>query len=138
MGNTIKIDGHGLISVNNVFHTKKEGLLKVKFPRGWWAIYFNDWREDTIQKIRSGDESEEIKRYRGVEANVPVYNIYSNKRKISFALPRYSKDGENTPYLFIPSKANGGSRLSKKYYIFDVDSEFKILKMAKLMFSAKQ
>ena len=135
MNTIIKINETGLVSTNQIFKTKDKEKFMIKFPRGFWNLFYNKYRDETIERFNDGDESDEMKGYHSNVNNVPVYNVYKNGKKASIALPRYTKE-ENKPFLLIP-KMNKGlvrSPIAKNYYIFDVDDDFNINHMAKLMF----
>ena len=78
MNTIIKINETGLVSTNQIFKTKDKEKFMIKFPRGFWNLFYNKYRDETIEKINNEDESDEIKRYHGNVNNVPIYIVYKN------------------------------------------------------------
>ena len=122
------------VSTNRVMQTKDANRMVVKFARGYWTLFYNDYREQSIAQIKDGDK--EAKPFHGRTDNVPVYNIYRQNRKIGFALPRVAHTEKKQKYLYIPktTKLNQRIKISRPYYIFDVDDEYNIKHMARLLF----
>ena len=124
----------GMIHTNRIMQTKDDNRLVIKFARGFWTLFFNDYREQSIKQVEDGDK--EAKPFHGRTDNVPVYNIFRDNRKIGFALPRIAHTEKQQKYLFIPktTKPNQRIKISRPYYIFDVDDDYNINNMARLMF----
>ena len=124
---------HGLISVNTIYSTKDENRMIAKFQKGnYWNLYKNDYYDESVKQIENEDE-EAMKVFKGQISNIPIYNITKYEEKIGIALARYTKDGEDRPYLFIPQTYKGRYKISRHYYIFDVNDNHEIKHMARLM-----
>ena len=128
----------GMVHVNRIMQSKDENRMTVKFPRTFRTFFKNDWREQSIKMIDDGHKDAES--FHGRKDNVPVYNIfkYHGKEsfKIGFALPRLTKTDKRKKYLYIPktTKPNQRVKISRAYYIFDVDDDYNINNRARLMF----
>lgn len=133
-----KNEYNGMAHVNRIMQSKDEGRMTVRFPRTFWTFFKNDWRDQSIKQITDGHKDAES--FHGRKDNVPVYNIfkYHGKEsfKIGFALPRITKTDKQKKYLYIPktTKPNQRMKISRPYYIFDVDDDWNINNMARLMF----
>ena len=130
---------HGMIFTNHIMKTKEDNLFTVRFARSTWAFFFNDFREKAVKNIEDG-RKKASKVYKKQAGNVPIYNVfripYRENNKIGVALPRITKDERKQKYLFIPKTTikNQRIKISRPYYIFDVEDDYTIKHMARLMF----
>ncbi len=87
----------------------------------FWLILPNNYYEEEIKKEFPTEH------YR-FASMMPKYNIFRDRQKVGFALPRVSKTGNN--FLFIPNTKD----LRRNYYIWDVDESHNIVEDALIYF----
>ena len=114
----------GLISCGIVKKSVDESnLVGVFRGKTIWLVFENTHYEDNM-KLEFPNE------FFINSMAVPIYTITKNRKKVSYMLPRLTKKKKDK-YLFIPSLKGQGAR---RYYIFDVDKNYKIKKDAKIWF----
>jgi hypothetical protein len=122
------------------FRYKQEEKIeyyRAKFPRAKWAFFENEFYNDDVEKLKSGQK---LEHYKTVHT-VPKYTIFKNNHKIGIALPRTNPNLE-VNFLFIPNtyRSKWQSTNDKKYavlrnyYIYDIDDNYVINDGARLLF----
>jgi len=83
--------------------------------------------------IEGFNNKDEDNKYTSLHS-IPKYHVYKDKVKLGPVLTR--KTFEDKPFLFIPKTYKKGGKLAitKDYYIYDVDEEYKINEKATLIF----
>lgn len=133
----IKVQNSGGVIAAFLSELESKGGIKyigAKFPRAYWAFFENESYDDIIERIENKDK-DTLGFYKN-KAFVPKYTIFKNDVKIGIALPKMK---EKTQFLFIPSTYKGikqekENSILRKYYIFDIDENYKIKENARLMF----
>jgi len=95
-----------------------------------WALFENNYYDKDIEGFNNKDEDN---KYTSLHS-IPKYHVYKDKVKLGPVLAR--KTFEDKPFLFIPKTYKKGGKLAitKDYYIYDVDEEYKINEKATLIF----
>ena len=136
------IELHGSITACFLkFRYKQEEQIeyyRAKFPRAKWAFFENEFYDDDIEKLKSGQKLEHYK----TVYTVPKYVIFKDGHKIGIALPR-TNEQDKVNFLFIPNtyrskwQTNTNNKkyaVLRNYYIYDIDDEYIINDGARLLF----